>query len=358
MKTTRKKSDISFTDLMNAHKDRLIVITAIALMAGFLIGTIINLVSIRSIVGTLWFSISLGATVIVFISHLLWKKAKITSISLVVIVLITYSVYIEFSTSPITVLYMFPVVTIISFYLTGRAKGLAFSFAGFVITILYLTLQKRIFGVNYHDLGALTNFILGSSFSIALIFLYEFSLVSANKKQILTNRALEELAITDSLTGLNNRKWIDNEFSLRLEKAKKGQGFSIFIIDFDDFKKINDEYGHVAGDQALKAFSKLAKTIQHVKVGRWGGEEFIFFCESASFEEAVICAEKLKQIVSENDFFPLHKITISIGVASYLDGDTMVSLMNRADKGLYKAKEQGKNTISFVDLKDADIKKK
>ena len=357
MKKTRQKSKISFTDLMNPHKDRLIVITSIALMTAFLIGIIISLVSIHSAAGASWFSISLGATIIVFISHLLWKKAKITSILLVMIVLITYSIYIEFSTSPITVLYMFPVIPIIAFYLTGRVKGLIFSFTTFVITILYITLRESIFDAHYFDFAALTNFILGSFFSIALIFLYEFSLVSANKKQILTNRALEELAITDSLTGLNNRKWIDNEFSLRLEKAKKGQGFSIFIIDFDDFKKINDEYGHVAGDQALKAFSKLAKTIEHVEVGRWGGEEFIFFCEKAGFEEAVMCAEKLKQIVSESDFFPLRKITISIGVASYLEGDTMVSLMNRADKGLYKAKEQGKNTIAFVDLKDIDIKK-
>lgn len=240
--------DIGFSEYAKINKKRLLLVTFSFLSVGFMLGIIINTRIFWSLGGTLWFSFSLLATVLTFIFYLIWKKASITCYALVGIVLITYLVYLELSINVAYVLYLFPVVSIIAFYLIGRVKGAIVSAIAFAITIVYLILQPDIVGEITFDLGALTNFILGSLSSMALILVYETSLVEAHGMLIQTNRALEEVAITDALTGLYNRKWIDEELEKHLEKSKKGAGFALFVVDFDDFKQINDEFGHVAGD--------------------------------------------------------------------------------------------------------------
>lgn len=344
--------DIGFSEYAKINKKRLLLVTFSFLSIGFMLGIIINTRIFWSLGGTLWFSFSLLATVLTFIFYLIWKKASIACYALVGIVLITYLVYLELSINAAYVLYLFPVVSIIAFYLIGRVKGAIVSAVAFTITVIYLILKPDIMGEITIDLGALTNFILGSLSSMALILVYETSLVEAHGMLIQTNRALEEVAITDALTGQYNRKWIDEELEKRLEKGKKGAGFALFVVDFDDFKQINDEFGHVAGDQALKAFSNLMRGRDRVNIGRWGGEEFIVFCESSTPEAALKCADGLRRTVEENDLFQPRKISISIGVAIYELGDTSVTLIKRADKSLYKAKSQGKNRVCYIDAKD------
>lgn len=350
----KKKVDLSigFSEYAEINKKRMLFVTFIFLSIGFLVGIIVNSTVLWSLGGTLWFSFSLLVTIILFVLYIIYKNANIASFALTIIVLITYLIYLELSINAAFVLYLFPVVVIIAFYLTGRVKGIIISAVAFIITIIYLALQPELIGHVVFDLGALTNFILGSVSSMVLILIYETSLVEAHAKLIQANRVLEELAITDSLTGLYNRKWIDNEIDILLEKGKKDGGFSIFVIDFDDFKRVNDEFGHIAGDQTLKAFANLMKGRERINIARWGGEEFIVFCESDTPEAAVKCANRIKQTVDDSDIFPQMKVTISIGAAVYMPGDTSVSLIKRADKSLYMAKSLGKNTVYCIDAED------
>ena len=102
----------------------------------------------------------------------------------------------------------------------------------------------------------------------------------------------------------------------------------------------------------MKAFSNLMRGRDRVNIGRWGGEEFIVFCESSTPEAALKCADGLRRTVEENYLFQPRKISISIGVAIYELGDTSVTLIKRADKSLYKAKSQGKNRVCYIDAKD------
>lgn len=341
--------DIGFSEYAEINKKRLLLITFSFLSIGFLLGIIINTRTSYSLAGALWFSLSLLVTILTFFFYIIWKKAAIACYLLVTIVLITYLFFLELSINAAYVLYLFPVVVIVSFYLVGRVKGVIFSGVAFSVTVIYIILQPDIIGGMAFDLGALTNFVIGSVASIALIYFYETSLVEAHGMLVQTNRALEKLAITDALTGLHNRKWIDEEIEKRLQKRTK---FALFVIDFDDFKRINDEYGHVAGDQSLQAFSALLKDGGRFNIGRWGGEEFIVFCDSATPEEAVKCAEGIRKTIENNNLCPHVKVTISVGIAIYELGDTSVTLIKRADKSLYQAKFQGKNRVCYIDAKD------
>lgn len=341
--------DIGYSEYAEINKKRLLLVTFSILSIGFLLGIIINTRTSYSLGGALWFSLSLLATILTFFYYIIWKKATVASYALVTIVLITYLVYLELSINAAYVLYLFPVVAIISFYLVGRVKGAIFSAVAFAVTLVYIILQPDIMGGVAFDLGALTNFVIGAVASMLLILFYETSLVEAHGMLVQTNRALEELTITDALTGLYNRKWIDEEIEKRL---KKGVKFSLFVVDFDDFKRINDEFGHVAGDQSLQAFANLMKGRDRVNIGRWGGEEFIVFCESTTPDGALKCANGLRKTIENNDLFPSIKVTISIGVSIYEPGDTSVTLIKRADKSLYKAKSQGKNRVCYLDAKD------
>ena len=346
---------VSFNDLADLNRRRLLLTTFVFLIIAFAYGIVANIIVTQSLWAIVGFSVSLLATAAGLTYYLLSKRAYASSIIAVVIVIATYLIYLEISISAAFVLYFFPITIIIAFYLMGRRSGMIISISILVATILYITLRPGVWGQVVFDESALANFVISSTASVALILLYESTLIEAHDKLIRSNRMLEVMSVTDALTGLNNRKWIDEELAKRLENAKKGRKFSIFVIDFDDFKHINDEFGHIAGDQALQSFADLMRLGNSYKVGRWGGEEFICFCDANTIEEAVECAEKIRYLVADSILFVNKKITISIGVAVYETGDTAITILNRADKGVYKAKAEGKNRVCHIDI--SSIKK-
>jgi diguanylate cyclase (GGDEF)-like protein len=170
---------------------------------------------------------------------------------------------------------------------------------------------------------------------------------------------LEHESITDPLTGIYNRRYLDRrlmEESLRVARYK--QPFSIFLLDLDHFKKINDAYGHQIGDLVLKKLAKvIIGTVREVDVViRYGGEEIIVILPNTTLANAVELAERLRQNIEETTMIepdqsenrPAIKITVSIGVAGYQpsDGwDNSRRLVERADKALYRAKSQGRNQV-------------
>ncbi len=157
---------------------------------------------------------------------------------------------------------------------------------------------------------------------------------------------LYQASIRDYLTGLYNRRYA-MEF-LKREKALADRGkfiFCVAILDLDNFKKVNDTYGHDMGDKVLSEIGKvLLKSVREYDlVARWGGEEFLIVFRNASLEEAYKISERIRKAVEKTSIDGI-KITISIGLSCYKKGD-LDSLLKKADDALYKAKKMGKNRV-------------
>lgn len=152
----------------------------------------------------------------------------------------------------------------------------------------------------------------------------------------------------DNLTGLANRACLDEAISKHMDLNKRyQQPFSILLLDVDHFKKVNDQYGHLVGDEVLKALSQYLNLNVRKSdvVGRWGGEEFLIILPRQSRQGAFDVAEKLRKHVEQRDMILNLTITISIGVAEYQTSENQSDLIKRADIALYRAKEQGRNQV-------------
>ena len=173
-----------------------------------------------------------------------------------------------------------------------------------------------------------------------------------NTKRIETiNNELREQSIRDGLTGLYNRRKLDEVFGEVCMKADRYESdFSVIMIDLDHFKLINDNYGHHIGDSVLREFSRiLENNIREVDVcGRWGGEEFFVICQETDIDAAAGFASRLRESVEKMKFINDLHITASFGVASWNDYSDQDSLLKEVDSRLYKAKEAGRNKVCFT----------
>lgn len=163
----------------------------------------------------------------------------------------------------------------------------------------------------------------------------------------LETRRFEELAKTDSLTGLLNRVGIrDILYRSVVEWRTEHIPFSFIIIDLDNFKAINDTYGHAAGDEVLKqaACLMLKEIRQNDSLTRWGGEEFVLTCPGCRLNQAALIAEKLRVTLEENLECHGERITASFGVAT-MKAANLDKLFKKADKALYQAKKLGRNHV-------------
>lgn len=159
---------------------------------------------------------------------------------------------------------------------------------------------------------------------------------------------LNELATQDMLTRLANRFQFDKvlEHSIYLA-IRYGRPLSMMLIDIDHFKEVNDRYGHLAGDEVLKELARvLTDGIRKSDmVARWGGEELVVLLPDSNLSSAVKLAEALRQRIEENDFSPVEKLTCSIGVVQWHEGEDSDNLFHRVDEKLYAAKEGGRNRV-------------
>jgi len=163
-------------------------------------------------------------------------------------------------------------------------------------------------------------------------------------------KKIEMIAVTDNLTGIYNRRKFDEVLAYEIQRTKRfGEPMSIVLGDIDRFKKVNDRHGHLVGDEVLKIISRLFQNnLRQVDVvARWGGEEFIVLLPGTAGTEAVTTAEKLRQLVkkSQNDYHVF--LTMSFGVAEYLSGDSVDTLLKKADLALYRAKGKGRNRVEL-----------
>lgn len=163
---------------------------------------------------------------------------------------------------------------------------------------------------------------------------------------------LREMAETDFLTGIFNRRHFIETAEREIARSKRyDTRFSVLILDIDWFKRINDQFGHAAGDEVLKGVAGLCReSIRETDIiGRIGGEEFAALLVESDMDAAIIVAERIRQNVASHAFkFEDQTIqcTVSLGVASVIAGkDNLETIMNRADIALYKAKQAGRNQI-------------
>ena len=163
-----------------------------------------------------------------------------------------------------------------------------------------------------------------------------------------------EMAVTDTLTGLNNRRFFDGHFKTMIDQAaRRGRPLALMILDIDYFKKVNDTFGHEAGDLVLKAFAARLKRVTRSSdlICRLGGEEFAILMPETTLDVAVRVAERLRGVV-EDDLFEIHpdkaglRVTTSIGLAERGRDHDMAVMMRRADEALYQSKGAGRNRVT------------
>jgi diguanylate cyclase (GGDEF)-like protein len=158
----------------------------------------------------------------------------------------------------------------------------------------------------------------------------------------------EQLSVTDPLTGLLNRRYIEARLAEEIKRSNRhGFPMSLMLLDVDHFKSYNDQYGHPAGDEALKLVGNVIReTLRGADVAaRFGGEEFSILLPQTTAEEALVIAERLRHNI-EHTRFPHRAVTSSIGVASCsAELCASADLVSAADQALYEAKSQGRNRV-------------
>ncbi|MCK4974541.1 MAG: GGDEF domain-containing protein, partial [Sulfurimonas sp.] len=200
------------------------------------------------------------------------------------------------------------------------------------------SLNKSVLKTFYIDIAAFGD----ANDKVYLLNFTDITQMEIEKKKI------EEKAYIDSLTGVYNRNKFDEVLDYEVKQAKRyHSSLSIAIVDIDHFKQFNDTYGHLLGDEVLSLLAKtIQKNIRDTDVfARWGGEEFVVLMPSTNINEAKTAAEHLRKKVEQIELKDIGGITASFGVTQFLEHDNEEELFKRADRALYKAKENGRNCV-------------
>jgi len=245
----------------------------------------------------------------------------------------------------------FPMVYLMAFVLLSRRQALLFS-------LVYLGL-----GLLAGFIGTLTSPPLGVSatntalqFTLSnlayLMLLYIFAHLRRHYAQ------MHQMAHTDALTGLTNRRAMQNKLEAELDRARRySRTFAVLLADLDHFKRVNDTYGHSVGDQVLREAGQ--RLSQHLRdsdsLARWGGEEFLVLVPETNLLQAQHLAQRLLESIRETPISGVH-VTLSLGVACYRQGDTVATILSRADEAMYRAKAAGRNQVMLEEqLEDVII---
>lgn len=172
-----------------------------------------------------------------------------------------------------------------------------------------------------------------------------------NEELLRTKSKLEEIASLDFLTQIYNRQKFESflEYEIKKHTRYEDEIFSLFILDLDFFKEVNDNYGHLKGDYILQEIAKILKLCSRDTdiVARWGGEEFVLLLPHTDIDDAILVAEKLRSTIENHNFDDILNITCSIGVSHSHHNDDKDTIFKRADKALYRAKELGRNRVEI-----------
>ena len=253
----------------------------------------------------------------------------------------------ESNTGPLW-FYVFPPL---GFYILGIKYGLTLSISAiFAVLIIFFFPQLPFITTEYNP-DFKIRFIATLSFVTACAYILDDARRTAKNELIDMATLYEYAARTDELTSLSNRRdmkeCLDKEF---YRHQRSNSYFSIILMDIDHFKRVNDTYGHDAGDAVLKEFSNLLKGLSRKidVVSRWGGEEFLMLLPDTSLLQALTLAERLRAAVEEHTFnykFDTIPITMSAGICAVSQHEDVNRILKQADINLYEAKTKGRNRV-------------
>jgi len=209
------------------------------------------------------------------------------------------------------------------------------AWSAYIILIIIFSLRS----VNIHFFFSMYAVEIGGAIEMVLL---SFALADKIK-------SLKKETETDQLTGLLNKKAINRTLFEIFEQSrfKNGNKLTLMVIDIDFFKNINDSFGHAAGDQVLQEIaSTIAQNIRSEDLaGRWGGEEFVVILKDTTIEEGHAKADDLRKTIEKQKAYLNIKVSVSIGVACHIKGESAKDLFQRADQALYRAKNKGRNRV-------------
>lgn len=236
----------------------------------------------------------------------------------------------------------------LAFLVLGTRRGLRASLA-ILVGFLLLTVPPTLSG----DLAAVVSasmlLSLVGFFGMLVVLLWV--LASRLEELAATSARAEVLAVqatTDPLTGLPNRRWLDDELDRHLALVHRHpHALSVVLVDVDHFKDVNDQLGHDVGDQALVEITdRLRMAVRTTDlVGRWGGEELLLVAPHTDDEDAVELAERCRARIGDTPLPGVGRVTASFGVATLVEDDDARSLLRRADLALYTAKRNGRDRV-------------
>ncbi len=170
-------------------------------------------------------------------------------------------------------------------------------------------------------------------------------------QSFMDRKRLEQMALTDPLTGLSNRRSIEPQLEGEVSRARRHRvPLSVLLADLDHFKQVNDRHGHSVGDEVLREVARRVETIlrREDRAARWGGEEFLILLPETDASRAQIVAEKIRRSIAETPLTVSElsiPLTISLGVAAWHEDSNVDELIRRADQALYRAKACGRNRV-------------
>ena len=241
----------------------------------------------------------------------------------------------------------------LTFLILPPRRALRFTLA--VLTVFVASSLPNLVGAESDTLGVrLVPLTMILAHVMLILALNAFARLEPELRQIRRSaEQLERLAYHDFLTGIANRRQVEVLAQIALASAQRRQeSFSVLMLDIDHFKRINDTYGHYVGDEILRELAaRLRGELRESDIfGRWGGEEFIVITPVTAAEEGQALAERLRESLKAKPLAKVHAITVSCGVANYRPGDSLDTLVNRADTALYRAKEGGRDQVFVARL--------
>lgn len=252
------------------------------------------------------------------------------------------------------------VVTMVLAYLTGSFES---SFAIFFLAITHMwiaTTESPLFNVISLTVSSVLIVLLVHFLNLmdhVMVYQFAINVIAANAlfgiaiPQLKAyNKTLEDMVFTDTMTGVASRHYMEQKARLEIiECQQRGVPLALVVFDLDDFKNINDQYGHVIGDKALRKVSRAAQEILRKTdiIARYGGDEFIVLLPGAGLEDAKALSEKMRQAVCQI-YIELTQLSSSFGIAIWQAGEDYMDLFARADQALYASKMNGRNQISVA----------
>lgn len=247
---------------------------------------------------------------------------------------------------------------LIGYVAIARAFGVAETIdalQGVTNTAIQAEILNAMDSLTYPIFVLLGVIIACSYFTYRAVSYWSSELVTTNNQLSISNKKLEKLASTDALTNIDNRRSIMDKLENWLARSiRERLSLAIIMVDADYFKKVNDNYGHLAGDSVLQQLSqRMTEQLRDYEhIGRYGGEEFIIILPNSKVEEALAIAERLRGSIEAAPIdtgFGEVSLTISLGLAQLIPKDvTVTAFIERADKALIESKNNGRNRITVA----------